>query len=308
MKNYLNHFTIFIILLTSCSMPKVKQRGIGGLPPQEAVNETFSGVKKKVSILPFFNEAPYGGDDLALTASSELQNELFRTGEFIFDPVDQNMFGTSKEIYSGGGVKLVQLSRRAKVAGINFVIYGRIIEARVREKTDEIGLVRKTKSYSESQVEIRIFDVNSNKEIYTDVLRGLADESSYKFFKTAREDQLLNRRNLMRYSVRIAVRRSIPKLLSLSKKLEWIGRVAKIVGNKIYINAGRKSGIQVSDILKVITEGQDIFDPETGALIGVSRGEIKGTVEVIDYVGIDGAVAILHSGGSVLEGDYVMLY
>ena len=84
--------------------------------------------------------------------------------------------------------------------------------------------------------------------------------------------------------------------------------MAKIIGNKIYLNSGRDSGLNIGDILKVITEGQDIFDPETGALIGVSKGDVKGTLEVIDYFGPDGSISILHSGGSVTEGDFVQLY
>ena len=116
------------------------------------------------------------------------------------------------------------------------------------------------------------------------------------------------RRDLVRYVVKVAVRKSIPKIMSLAQRLEWVGRVAKIVGSKIYLNAGRNSGINIGDILKVITEGVEIFDPETGALIGVSKGEVKGTLEIIDYVGPDASIAILHSGGSVHEGDYVQLY
>ena len=57
-----------------------------------------------------------------------------------------------------------------------------------------------------------------------------------------------------------------------------------------------------------MTEGQEIYDPESGALLGVSKGQVKGTLEVIDYFGPDGSVAILHSGGSVTEGDFVQLY
>ena len=57
-----------------------------------------------------------------------------------------------------------------------------------------------------------------------------------------------------------------------------------------------------------MTEGQEVYDPETGALIGVSKGQLKGTLEIVDYFGPDGAIAILHSGGSVLEGDFVTLY
>lgn len=296
-----------LMLFVSCAMPTVS-RNTEGRRPRVEPRPTFNGVKKKVALLTFFNESPYGGEDLGIVATEHLRTELMRTGEFIFDPMGTKIFGSSKEIYAGGGVKLAQLAKKAKVAGLNFVVFGRVMSARIREKTDEIGLVRETKSYTESKVEIRIFDVTSNKEIYTETLQGFADDSSFRFFSEGREERLTYRRELLRYGVKIAVRKSVPNILKVSSKLDWIGRVAKIIGNKIYINAGRESGIQISDILKVMTEGQEVFDPETGALIGVSKGELKGTLEVIDYFGPDGAIAILHSGGSVLEGDYVTLY
>ena len=122
------------------------------------------------------------------------------------------------------------------------------------------------------------------------------------------ETKLQYRRDLLRYVVKIAVRKAIPRILAVSSKLDWVGRVAKIVGTKIYINAGRNSGLNIGDILKVMSEGEEIFDPETGALIGVSKGTVKGTIEVIDYFGADGAVAVLHSGGSVHENDFIQLY
>ena len=181
-------------------------------------------------------------------------------------------------------------------------------DSKVREKVDEIGVVRETKSYTESKVEIRIFDVNGNKEIYSETLKGFADDSSFRFFQGDRETKLQYRRDLLRYVVKIAVRKAIPKILAVSSKLDWVGRVAKIVGTKIYINAGRNSGLNIGDILKVMSEGEEIFDPETGALIGVSKGTVKGAIEVIDYFGADGAVAVLHYGGSVHENDFIQLY
>lgn len=270
--------------------------------------QDFNPIRKKVALLNFFNESPYGGDDLGIVASEELRRELSRTGEFIVDPMAMRMFGSSKEVYAGGGVKLVQLSRQAKMEGINLVIFGRIVEARVRQKKDEIGFVRETKSFTEAKVEIRVFDTNSNKEIFTETLTGHADDNTYKFFMEDQEEAHLERQDLLRYGVRVAVRRSIPNIVKISQKLSWVGRVAKIQGAKIYINAGRISGIQIGDILKVMTEGEEVYDPETGALMGVASGNLKGTVEVVDFFGPDGAIAILHSGGSVLEGDFVQLY
>jgi len=301
-------FQLVLACFVSSCGSSVINRDPNGKRPRIEERKQFSGVKKKIALLPFFNESPFESEDLEVNATEELRRELARTGEFIVDPSSYKLFGTSKEIYVGGGMKLVQLTRQAKIAGINFVIFGRVIDARVREKTDEIGFVRQTKSYTESKVEIRVFDVNAGKEIYTESLPGYADDSTYRFFSSDREDYLSYRRDLLRYAVRVAVRKSIPKIADLASKLDWIGRVAKIIGNKIYINAGRESGINIGDILKIITEGQEIFDPETGALIGMSKGDMKGTIEVIDYFGSDGSIAILHSGGQVLEGDFVQLY
>ncbi|OIQ20741.1 MAG: hypothetical protein BM556_02020 [Bacteriovorax sp. MedPE-SWde] len=296
-----------LVSLVSCSTGVIK-RSNHGKSPRKKARPYFTGVKKKVALLKFFNESPYGGEDLSITATEELRKELHRTQGFVLDRMGSKIFGSSKEIYSGGGVKLVQMARKAKMNGVNFVVFGRVIEARIREKSDEIGVVRQTKAYTESKVEIRIFDVNSNKEIYTETIRGFADDSSFRFFAADRESKLEYRRDLLRYVVKVAIRKSIPRILALAEKLEWVGRVARIVGNKIYVNAGRTSGINIGDILKVVTEGVEIFDPETGALIGVAKGEVKGTVEIIDYVGPDAAIAILHSGGSVHEGDFVQLY
>lgn len=297
----------FIFLLHSCAAPVVS-RPAPGVRATSGPPQGFDGIKRKAALLTFFNESPHGGDELAAVATEEIRRELSRTGHFLIDPMGGRIFGDSRQVFASGGANLAQMAQEAKVAGIHFVIYGRVVSARVRERTDEIGLVRQTTSFSEAQVEIRVFDVNSNKEIFSDTLRGHAEDQQHRFFIRNEEERLAQRREMLRYSVRVATRRSIPQIISAAEKLDWVGRVARIVGNKIYINAGRQSGIHIGDILKVLTAGQEIYDPETGALLGISRGEIKGTLEVIDYFGADGSIAVLHSGGSVHEADFVMLY
>lgn len=276
--------------------------------PRVEERKQFTGMKKKIALLPFFNESPFDNQNLEVNATDEMRLELMRTGEFIIDASSKRLFGTSKEIYVGGGMKLVQLTRQAKVAGVNFIIFGRVVDARVRQKNDDIGILRKNKSYAEAKVEIRVFDVNAGKEIYTETLNGFTDDKNYEIFQASDNEKLGYRQDLLNFTVRSAVQKSTPAIVELASKLDWVGRVAKIIGNRVYINAGRESGIIIGDILKVITEGQEIYDPETGALIGMSKGDMKGTVEIIDYFGEDGAVAILHSGGQVLEGDFIQLY
>ncbi len=137
-------YLITIQFLFSCSSAVIQRDGQGKRPRIEE-RKYFSGVKKKIALLPFFNESPFESEDLEINATEELRQELSRTGEFMIEPASYKLFGSSKEVYVGGGMKLVQLTRQAKIAGINFVVFGRVIDARVREKSDEIGIVRQTK-------------------------------------------------------------------------------------------------------------------------------------------------------------------
>ena len=300
-----------LLSLTGCSLlmppPAPPLQAPMPKPPREE-NVFSSGVKKRVALLTFFNESPRGGEDLGIMATEELRRELARAPEFLLPPPSEQNWGQSKEIYAAGGSKLPGLAHRAKTMGYNFILYGRIIGAKMQELSDEIGLIRETKSYTYAKVEVRLFDVNSNKNVYTGVLKGHADDRSVYFMGQNREQKLDYRRQLLRYAVRVAVRRSIPKLIKIAEQVNWVGRVAKIIGNKIYLNAGRKSGVRIGDVMRVVTDGEQVRDPETGTLIGISKGELKGTVEVVDYFGPDGAVAILHSGGGIIEGDFVRLY
>ena len=313
--NFIKTFLLLtIMVISACTSQPIRRKSTGyidykkGRYGKKYQRPYFSPVKKKIALLPLYNESPFGKEDLAITASEELRTEVSRSTEYVIDKEATEMFGSSKEIFAGGGMKLAQMSRKAKLQGINLVIFGRITSARVRQKTDEIGLIRKTRSYAESEIELRVFDIHSNKEILSERANGNISDSAFRFFMSERDENLGYRRSLLRYSVKVAIRRLLPKLNKLGTKLDWTGRVAKIIGSKIYINAGRKSGLNIGDILKVTTEGSEVYDPETGAMLGVSKGEVKGTLEIIDFFGPDGTVAILHSGGSVTEGDFVKLY
>ncbi len=297
---------VLVILATACA-PITRRRPISQASKVNTVSE-FSPIKKKIALLSFYNESPMGGDDLAIVATEEFRREMSKSREFLFDPEAESIFGNSKEIYAGGGIKLAQLARKAKMSGVNIVIFGRVKEARIRQKSDEVGFVRKVKSLAETYVEIKVYDVLSNKELYSETADGNISDDNLRFYQAESEENLSYRQDLLRYSVKVAVRKFVPKITKMGSKLDWMGRVAKIIGTRIYINAGRSSGLNLGDILKVITEGQEIYDPESGAMIGMSQGEVKGTLEVVDYLGQDGAVCTLHSGGSVTEGDFVQLY
>jgi hypothetical protein len=113
---------------------------------------------------------------------------------------------------------------------------------------------------------------------------------------------------LIRAAIRKAFAGAIPGIIRAVEKLGWEGRVAMVSGERVFVNAGRLSGIQVGDVLKVTEEGDDVYDPETGRFIGTAPGRLKGTIEVVTYFGKDGAIAVIHSGSGFQENDRVELY
>jgi hypothetical protein len=116
------------------------------------------------------------------------------------------------------------------------------------------------------------------------------------------------RAELTKLALRNAMGGAVPEVIRAIEKLAWQGRVAKVAGAKVYVNAGKASGLVVGDILRVTTPGDDIYDPTTGAFLGRTQGQLKGTVEVVDFLGTDGAVTEVHTGGNFQEADLVQLY
>ncbi|MGZ3703791.1 MAG: hypothetical protein ACXWSD_18700, partial [Bdellovibrionota bacterium] len=70
----------------------------------------------------------------------------------------------------------------------------------------------------------------------------------------------------------------------------------------------RATGLQIGDIMKVNSQGTDIFDPDSGLFLGRTPGDLKGTLEVVEFFGEDGAITRVHSGANFLEGDVIQLY
>jgi len=298
---------ILISLLFSCSGEVVKRSPTGEME-KTSEKSTFQGIKKKILVLNISNETPYEGEKLSETTTSKLIFELDQSNRFILNPNVENTFGTSKEIYASGGAKLEQINVLAKNMGIYLVVYGRVAEANIKEKSNEIGVLSYTKMDTHAELEIRVFDVFSNREVLNEKFKGLEDASTFRKFSSEDEGYLEFRGQNLNKGLSRAIDKAVPKIVALADRLNWQGRVAKVEGQSIYLNSGRLTGLKIGDTLSVVTSGNEIFDPQSGAQLGLTNGIVKATIEVVDFFGEDGATANLLSGGTIHEGDLVQYY
>jgi hypothetical protein len=169
-------------------------------------------------------------------------------------------------------------------------------------------IFRQKQSLAAVDVEEKIFDVAAGRE---DAALGRSGEASANA-SVAMEDENLEsqdfRTEMSKLAMRNAVSAMVPDVVRTIEKMVWQGKIAKITGSKVYVNAGKSSGLVSGDILKVLSAGDDVYDPGTGAYLGRAPGQLKGTLEVLDFIGTDGATAETHTGGNFQEGDVVQLY
>ena len=269
--------------------------------------ESMGQPKKKVMVFAYWNDTPVRAPTLGAYGADELKRGLSVSQRLIV-PKDLSTMLTTEDFVSGDKVKVAQLIREGRRLGVAVVLIGRITKIVFRQRGDEIGLFRQKQSLAATDVELKIFDVAAGREV---AALGRSGEASANAAVAMEEENLESqdfRNEMARLAIRNAVTSLVPDVVRTIEKMVWQGKIAKITGTKIYVNSGKSSGLVAGDILKVLSAGDDVYDPSTGAYLGRAPGQLKGTLEVLDFIGTDGAVSEVHTGGNFQEGDVVQLY
>lgn len=269
--------------------------------------ESMGQPRKKVMVFAYWNDTPVRAPTLGAYGADELKRGLAVSQRLIV-PKDLSTMLTTEDFVSGDKVKVAQLIREGRRLGVAVVLIGRITKIVFRQRGDEIGLFRQKQSLAATDVEIKIFDVAAGREVAS---LGRSGEATANASVALEEENLESqdfRNEMARLAIRNAVSALVPDVIRTIEKMVWQGKIAKITGTKIYVNAGKSSGLVNGDILKVLSAGDDVYDPTSGAYLGRAPGQLKGTLEVLDFIGTDGAVSEVHTGGNFQEGDVVQLY
>jgi hypothetical protein len=267
-----------------------------------------AGPRKRMIILPFLDSSENRPDSLREKARAAFIKELNRSGEVI--AVDsRDLKNETLKPAEKGEYDLKEISKQAQPLGANAVLEGKILDIHVSRKADNVGVIRQVKSEFEAVVRVRVVQTRGGQEVFNTVKTVKLDEPTVRVAERVENDKTLtNNPELVEAIVRDAFLDFVPQVIASIGKVSWEGRIAGLSGDRLFLNVGRVSGIQVGDILKVLEEGDDVYDPESGGHIGKVPGRLKGTLEVVSYFGNDGAVAVIHSGSGFKENDRVELY
>ena len=267
-----------------------------------------TGPRKRLMILPFLDSSELRPQKLRDTAREEFIQDLNKSGDVIVIDSKDLKLDLTKSLQSGE-YKMDDVTKAAKELGVSAVLEGKVVDLRVRRKSDEVGVFRQLKTTFEAQVRIRIYSARSAKELFNVLKTVTIEESNVRVAENVNADRFfVNNPEILENLLKEAFLDFTPQILSTMDKLSWEGRIAALQGDRIFLNVGRVSGLQIGDILKVSDEGDEIYDPQSGNFIGKVQGRLKGTLEVVSYFGQDGSIAVIHSGAGFKENDKVELY
>jgi hypothetical protein len=314
MKKVLSYFSL-LSLLSACTLfqpssstPKRESRDQSQVAQSNgsAGATSADSIKKRLGVLPFLD---FSTRPESLKSQSQIRfiEELNREGSvlaFLVNKTDLGSCPITNEEYD-----LKSCSRDSQKLGYQALVEGKIVDFKVKRTAENVGVVRKLQTTFEAVLKVRVFSVRSQKEIFNTVKTVTYSLDDLRVAERVTADQFIeNNPEIVEKVIVDGFLEFIPQITKPLGKMSWEGRVAAIQGDKIYLNVGNMSGIQIGDLLRVLEEGPDIYDPEMGTSIGKAPGKVKGTLEIVSFFGHDGSIAIVHSGGGFKENDRVELY
>lgn len=252
------------------------------------------GPKKRIYIAKFENTSAYGQRRLGTGISDVLTTELARTNLFLLLERERlDALLNEQSLAEMGVITAQSASEVGKLLGANAIILGSVTQFGVRTEAYDIIITSGKKQVATCAIDVRLVDVNTGSVLWAGSGQGEAVRSYTNILGTGTAggyDEALEGD-----AFRAAVVRLMENLVPALNNSPWSCAVAKVSGDKIYINAGRKANLALGTRIAFYEQGEAIIDPTSGMELGREE-TLVGAGEVTAYLGEEGSILGLLEG------------
>ena len=251
-------------------------------------------LKYKVVVAEFQDNTKKAGGGLGALVTQQLTKQLEESGAVVvvnMDTVkkslgrgDSGFLSTSSTLWNLRGL-----------LGVQGVVTGTIRDALVGTEAKGQG----GEAMALTKMEVTVFDTETGN-----IIRSIEGENPIYASRTVGE---LSEDKALLKAIDFALEGVTDGILRGLANLEWSTSVASVEGSKIYLNAGKSTGLKVGDTVEIYSPGRLMKHPVTGVSLGRLPGTLKGKAKVTQFVGIDASETDIESGGSIASGDVVRL-
>jgi hypothetical protein len=248
-------------------------------------------MKRRVIILPLADTTNYKEEHLDELTTKKLISRLENSGTII--AVDPHTLNLSSDPLSPGAMKTLN-----ELYGIQAVVKGVLSDVYASTSRVE-GASDKEVSFALAKISLDVYDTETGK-----LLRQMSARNP---FFLSRENGDMSSEKAKVKAVDLAIELIADDLLRKLLSLDWHARIASVETDKVFLNAGRLSGLQKGDVLEVYSPGMQVIDKTTNLPLGRTKGNYKGDIEVVEVFGVDASWAKITKPASFAPTDLVYL-
>jgi hypothetical protein len=246
-------------------------------------------MKRRIVVLPVTDNTNYKSEGLGELATKRLISRLESTGTVIC--VDPNTLGVRGSYFDAANAKKMNDD-----FGVQAILKTTLSDVYTSSSRIE-GKDEKETSFAMSKLAIDVFNTETGK-----TMKQLSGRNPISL---SREKGDLSTEKAKIKAIDLAIEMIAEDVLKTVLSIDWHSRVASVDGTKVYINAGRLSGLEKGKVLEVYAPGEEVIDPRTKQPLGRKKGAYKGELEVVELFGVDASWAKTNKGGSFSSTDLV---
>jgi curli biogenesis system outer membrane secretion channel CsgG len=267
-----------------------KPAGTEPAPPGVAVAKPPARyLKKRIAVAPI--GVAVGGAGLAGYGNqiqAMLITELRNTNRFIV--VERENLGgllAEQDLAASGRVAKGTGPKTGNLMGAQLMVKAEITDFDDQSQSGRrfgIGPVDVGRSQSAVRVamDMRIYDAESGVVIASEsvsaqkVTTGKEVGVDVGYF---RFDDQKSQSSTLGFVTRELIQKALERIVADSAKVPWSARIIKAAGDEVYFNAGSDMGVRLGGKFKVVSVGETLTDPDTGAVLS-SEEKPVGEIEV----------------------------
>lgn len=270
----------------------------------ERAGTKYRGPDYNIAILEFDNKTPSGVLGVGEAATDILRTIVKQAG---LEPVvltkgEMQEQERIMELQQTGALKKGIKDPGAGFDSVDFRITGSITSyGEVEESMNTILTQSKTR-IARVQVDYALVDVSTGKSLLSESgvgeyskktggMLGLGSKASYD-------------PGLRDGALRDALSKAMTKMIDKLNAIPFKSRVVLVDGANIIIRAGTRSRLAPGTVMGVYRVGDELFDPETGRVIGQREKKI-GEITITSHQGENVSDAAIKSGTGFRTGDVV---
>lgn len=285
-----SYFIFVVLFLVSCAPTKTLTKIDDSTVDRNYNIASFIGPKKKIAVAKFGNTTRFGQRRLGDNITSVLNTELVKSSRFLLlerEQIDKIMeqVKLSQTGITQGTLDQIQL------IDTDFLITGDVTHYSVSTVGKSDVFSKSKIQIAEVAVDVRVINARTGEILLSETGRGKAEKKFSQVLGMGSEGGYDE--SLEMDAFRTSVIKLVENIVATLDNYPWCCDIIKINGDKLYIDAGKKSNLKIGDQLAIYKKGEPLKD-FSGRILGYEE-QFIGYATVNDYFGEEAATVSMQN-------------